>query len=136
MALRRRWWLALAFGALALIFGLGASISTRAADSVPSSNPLSGDPDAIKAGHKLFNTWCAQCHGSKANGESPVFSGYAADLRKFSQGYTEFARIVVEGRTERRMPPWDGVLDGEQVSDIGAYLETLAIEGANWKDYE
>ena len=34
------------------------------------------------------------------------------------------------------MPPWDGVLDGEQVSQVGAYLETLAIEGANWKDYE
>jgi mono/diheme cytochrome c family protein len=128
----------LALGAMALgwWFEPAIGIADEPAGPVPSSNPLSGDPEAIAAGRKLFNTWCAQCHGAKADGESPVFAGYAADLRKFSLGYTEFARVVVEGRVERRMPPWDGVLDGEQVSQIGAYLETLAIKGANWKDYE
>jgi quinohemoprotein ethanol dehydrogenase len=135
----KRWTTALAAGAVALGWWFSPALGMAdeaAAGPVPSSNPLSGDPAAIEAGRKLFNTWCAQCHGSKADGESPVFTGYAADLRKFNLGYTEFARIVVEGRTEKRMPPWDGVLDGEQVSQIGAYLETLAINGANWKDYE
>jgi quinohemoprotein ethanol dehydrogenase len=135
--LRRRWAYVLAFGAMAVGWGLGPAIGTadEAAHPVPSSNPLSGDPDAIGAGRKLYNTWCSQCHGGKADGVSR-FGKYAADLRKFNQGYTEFAIVVVEGRTERRMPPWDGVLDGEQVSQIGAYLETLAIEGANWEDYQ
>jgi mono/diheme cytochrome c family protein len=137
-AWRRGWTMAVALGAVTFGWWLTPSIglTDEAAAPVPSSNPLSGDPEAIAAGRKLFNTWCAQCHGSKADGESPVFTSYAADLRKFSLGYTEFARIVVEGRPERRMPPWDRVLDGEQVSQIGAYLETLAIKGANWKDYE
>jgi quinohemoprotein ethanol dehydrogenase len=126
----------LAIGVMALCWSLGSWAETAdAAGPVPSSNPLTGDPEAIEAGRKLYGTWCSQCHGGKADGVSR-FGKYAADLRKFHQGYTEFARITVEGRTERRMPPWDGVLDGEQISQIGAYLETLAIEGANWKDYE
>lgn len=102
--------------------------------AVPSDNPLSGDPAAIEAGRRLYNTWCSQCHGGKANGESR-FGKYAADLTKFSKGYTEFTIAVVEGRPDRQMPPWDEVLDGEQISQIGAYLETLAVEGANWEDY-
>jgi quinohemoprotein ethanol dehydrogenase len=102
--------------------------------AVPSDNPLSGDPAAIEAGRRLYNTWCSQCHGGKANGESR-FGKYAADLTKFSKGYTEFTIAVVEGRPDKQMPPWDGVLDGEQISQIGAYLETLAVEGANWEDY-
>jgi mono/diheme cytochrome c family protein len=127
----------LALGLVAGLWWLAPALvaADEAAGPVPSSNPLSGDPDAIAAGRKLYNTWCSQCHGGKADGVSR-FGKYAADLRKFSLGYTEFATVVVEGRTERRMPPWDGVLDGEQVSQIGAYLETLAIEGANWEDYQ
>jgi quinohemoprotein ethanol dehydrogenase len=133
--LRSRW-KRLAIGVIALSCSLGTWAATAGAvGPVPSSNPLSGDPEAIETGRKLYGTWCSQCHGAKADGISR-FGQYAADLRKFHLGYTEFARVVVEGRTERRMPPWDGVLDGEQVSQIGAYLETLAIEGANWKDFE
>ena len=109
-------------------------VAQEHAAAVPSDNPLSGDPEAIEAGRRLYNTWCAQCHGGKANGESR-FGKYAADLTKFSKGYTEFATVVVAGRPDRQMPPWDGVLDGEQISQIGAYLETLAVEGANWEDY-
>jgi mono/diheme cytochrome c family protein len=100
---------------------------------IPSSNPLSGKPEAIEAGRKLYFTWCTQCHGPKANGESR-FGSYAADLRKFWRGYNEFVTIVKNGRPQRQMPPWKEVLNDQQISQIGAYLETLAIEGANWKD--
>ena len=135
--LRKRRAYLLALGAVAVFWWLTPPTGSvvEAADPVPSSNPLSGDPEAIEAGRKLYGTWCSQCHGGKADGVSR-FGKYAADLRQFKLGYTEFAMVVVEGRTERRMPPWDGVLDGEQVSQIGAYLETLAIEGANWEDYQ
>jgi mono/diheme cytochrome c family protein len=135
--LRKGWKLAIACGVCVLGMGGGAGLMPVAAQqqtaAVESDNPLSGDPDAIVAGRRLFNTWCTQCHGGKANGEAR-FGKYAADLTKFSLGYTEFATIVVAGRPDRMMPPWDGVLDGEQISQIGAYLETLAVPGANWKD--
>jgi quinohemoprotein ethanol dehydrogenase len=124
---------AVAAGALALSGQMPVAAQQQTA-AVPSDNPLSGDPAAIEAGRRLYNTWCSQCHGGKANGESR-FGKYAADLTKFSKGYTEFATVVVAGRPDRQMPPWDGVLDGEQISQIGAYLETLAVEGANWEDF-
>jgi mono/diheme cytochrome c family protein len=134
--LRRRISHLMALGAVASWWCLAPAPATadEAAVPVASSNPWTGDPQAIEAGRRLYNTWCSQCHGGKADGVSR-FGKYAADLRKFSQGFSQFVTVVFEGRTERRMPPWDGVLDGEQVAQIGAYLETLAIEGANWEDY-
>jgi mono/diheme cytochrome c family protein len=135
--LRNGWKLAVVGGVCALGIGGQAGWMPVAAQqqtaAVESDNPLSGDPDAIKAGRRLFNTWCTQCHGGKADGNAR-FGKYAADLTKFSLGYTEFAATVVAGRPDKMMPPWDGVLDGEQISQIGAYLETLAVPGANWKD--
>lgn len=100
--------------------------------SVASSNPVSGKPEAIEAGRGLYFKWCTQCHGPKANGESR-FGSYAADLRKFWRGYGEFVTIVKNGRTARQMPPWKEVLGDKEIGQIGAFLETLAIEGANWK---
>ena len=100
--------------------------------SVPSSNPASGKPEAIAAGRRLYSMWCTQCHGPHADGVSR-FGKYAADLRQFWRGYREFVTIVKDGRTDRQMPPWKEVLDEKQISQIGSFLETLAIEGANWK---
>jgi cytochrome c oxidase cbb3-type subunit III len=99
---------------------------------VPSSNPLSGDPEAIELGKKLYFTWCVQCHGHKANGESR-FGKYAGDLTHFWRGYKEFIVIVKNGRPQKMMPPWKDVLDEDNISKLGAFLETLAEEGANWK---
>jgi len=99
---------------------------------VPSGNPLSGDPEAIELGTKLYFTWCVQCHGHKANGESR-FGKYAGDLTKFWRGYKEFVVIVKNGRVDKMMPPWKDVLDDDNIAKIGAFLETLAEEGANWQ---
>jgi mono/diheme cytochrome c family protein len=97
-----------------------------------SSNPVSGKPEAIDAGRKLYGMWCMQCHGPAADGESR-FGKYAGDLRVFWRGYREFVVIVKEGRTQKQMPPWKEVLDDAKIAQIGAYLETLALDGANWK---
>jgi len=104
----------------------------KPAVKVPSSNPLSGDPEAIDLGKRLYFTWCVQCHGPKANGESR-FGKYAGNLTVFWRGYKEFVVIVKNGRTSKQMPPWKDVLDDDNIAKIGAYLETRAVEGANWK---
>jgi mono/diheme cytochrome c family protein len=100
--------------------------------AVPSSNPFSGDPDAILEGNKLYFKWCAACHGENADGVSR-FGAYAGNLTRFWRGYAEFIAIATRGRTDKMMPPWGGILDGIQLSKIGAYLETRAVQGANWK---
>jgi cytochrome c553 len=97
-----------------------------------SSNPMSGNQEAIDAGRKLYGMWCLQCHGPAADGVSR-FGKYAGDLRVFWRGYREFVVIVKDGRTQKQMPPWKEVLDDTKIAQIGAYLETLALDGANWK---
>ncbi len=120
--------------AIVVISGLSGSQAMAAddpADAYPDANPLAGNEEAIEAGLGLYFKWCAACHGAQANGESR-FGKYAADLRKFWRGYPEYMIVVLNGRTKKQMPPWGGVLTEEEINQIGAYLETLAIEGARW----
>jgi cytochrome c5 len=102
---------------------------------VESGNPLSGDCEAIVRGGCRYFKWCAACHGVKADGVSR-FDKFAADLTKHWRGYPGFVSIVLTGSEGNlgRMPPWAGVLDVDQINQIGAYLETLADEEkAYWK---
>jgi len=147
---RPKWVLFLAIGLLPLgggshLGGPVAAVATMgreepkiaepsAAGDTPSSssNPLSGKPEAITEGRGLYVKFCAPCHGPHADGESR-FGKYAADLRKFSLGYSQFVITVQNGRTGKQMPPWKEYLSEQQISQIGAYLETLAIEDADWR---
>lgn len=111
----------------------GEQAADKPVVKVKSSNPFSGDPEAIASGRDLYFTWCVQCHGKKADGVSPRWGNYGKDLRKFWQGYSKFVLITIQGVKGKQMPPWGDVLSGNQISHIGAYLETLAMEGANWQ---
>ena len=104
---------------------LAADITVAAAQS---SNPHSGDPGSIKNGKKLFRGMCSRCHGRNGQG-SARFKG-VGDLRKFNRGYSGFTLIVMNGL--KKMPAWGGILSATDINDIGAYLETLAVEGSNW----
>ena len=113
---------------LTMMMGTTAPSPVMAADvKIASDNPLSGDPEAIAKGRKIYGTFCAQCHGGKADGVAPRFGKYSADLRRFNKGFYEFAGIVAVGIPEKQMPPWGTVFQGDEISQIGAYLETLAI---------
>ena len=111
--------------------GLTSTLAVADDDAYPKANPLAGDEESIQKGLELYFKWCVACHGKHADGVSR-FGDYGADLRKFWRGYPEFVRIVLNGVTERQMPPWGGVLDEDEIAQIGAYLETLQLEGAVW----
>lgn len=105
--------------------------------AVVSSNPLSGDKTAIAAGKALYAQHCTLCHGRRANGKTGRWQ--AADLRVFNKGYNRFIAIVKHGIEPKRgannqMQAWEKFLSDEQITQIGSYLETLAIRGANWED--
>jgi mono/diheme cytochrome c family protein len=107
-----------------------------AADEVPEVNPLSGDAKAINSGKSWYRGVCALCHGGRADGQGE--RGTGADLRKFQLGFRRYVEVVkngrqIQGRTQA-MPAWNGVLDDKTIYEIGAYLETLAMEEANWKE--
>jgi mono/diheme cytochrome c family protein len=88
----------------------------------------------MREGCVLYRKWCRQCHGEHGDGQGVRWAVGAKDLRKYWRGFSEFVTIVVAGRPKQQMPPWGSVLKGEEIMQIGAYLETLAVEGANWKD--
>ncbi len=100
-----------------------------------SSNPLSGNEEAIALGKTIYRGKCSLCHGLRANGKGRGLPK-TADLRKFKRGYNAYVATLVNGY--KRMPAWGGMgeLEYEQINQLGAYLESLAIEGANWKDEE
>jgi len=124
-----------AFGVMGWLGVLHASPgAAQTAAKIASSNPLSGVPEAIAAGERLYAKFCPQCHGAKGDGVSPRWGRMGADLRKYWRGYTEFVNVVAAGRPEKRMPPWGSVLTADQINQIGAYLETLALPGAKWTD--
>jgi mono/diheme cytochrome c family protein len=123
----------LAAGCTCLTLTLAAP--TRA-DEIPETNPLSGNAKAIASGKSWFRGICANCHGGRADGQGE--RGTGADLRKLQLGFRGYVEVVkkgrqVQGRTQG-MPAWGGVIDDKTIYEIGAYLETLAIEGANWKE--
>ena len=126
---------------LAFALAAGGHMPARAADNpaaaYPNENPLSGDEDSIKEGARLYFKWCVACHGPDADGTNTRFGSYGADLTNFWRGYPQFVVIVLNG-TEGRigmMPPWGGVLDEDQISQIGAFLETKATAKARWVGY-
>jgi mono/diheme cytochrome c family protein len=99
----------------------------------PATNPLSGDAAAIAEGRSWYIAVCSNCHGGAADGQG---RGHAPSLRTFGKGFRLFVETVkagrdVPGRTAK-MPAWGTVLSDQQIYQIGAYLETLAEEGANW----
>ncbi len=106
------------------------------AEEIPDANPMSGDPKAIASGKSWFRGVCALCHGGRADGAGE--RGTGADLRKFDKGFRIYVETVKQGRKvpgrSQEMPAWGGVLDDKTIYEIGAYLETLQIEGANWKE--
>ncbi|ETX03204.1 MAG: hypothetical protein ETSY1_00870 [Candidatus Entotheonella factor] len=101
---------------------------------VPVMNPFSGDKRAIREGRSSYRNFCSNCHGGKADGRGE--RGQGANLRKFKKGFQKYVKIVKEGREVKgriqNMPAWGKVLPEDEIFKIGAYLETLAKEGANW----
>jgi mono/diheme cytochrome c family protein len=125
---------------LAIVAALGISSAVFAED-VPDANPLSGDAAAIRSGKSDYRAICSVCHGGRADGagERASSAKTPADLRKFNKGFKKYMELVkngvqTPGREIKDMPAWGGVLDDPTLLKIGAYLETLAIEGANWKE--
>jgi mono/diheme cytochrome c family protein len=119
----------------AILVAVATAASAARAGEIPLTNPMSGDEKAIKEGRSWFRNTCSPCHGGRADGAGE--RGTAADLRVFNKGFRKFVDTVQHGKDTGRtmtMPAWGAVLDEKTIFQIGAYIETLAIEGANWKE--
>jgi len=107
-----------------------------------SSNPYTGNEQAVKIGSSAFNQNCARCHGLEA-----ISGGIAPDLRKLDRDCVElasearksacydetnayFLTSIRHGKVRNGavyMPPFEGILTQEAMWAIKAYLETRRI---------
>ena len=97
-----------------------ALIADAAADL---RNPFAGNTDAVKAGEKIFDERCMDCHGGDATGgagpdltdEKWIYGGSDADI------FTTVSRGRKGG-----MPSWGGQLKDEEIWQVISYIRSLA----------
>ena len=91
-----------------------------------------------KRGRALYEYYCALCHGKRGDADGfnatnlktpptrhtdPILMGTLSD--------TQVQRIIKEGGQavgrSAQMPPWGGVLKSQEISDLTAFIRTLAV---------
>ena len=99
-----------------------AGASAQAQD-LPKTNPLVGNPDAIRSGMGLYRARCADCHGMDARGVR------APDLTQFwAAGRTDdgLFKTLKEGVPGTEMPVFGARMFDQEAWQILAYVRTLA----------
>jgi polar amino acid transport system substrate-binding protein len=91
-------------------------------------NIFEGSAEAAYQGHTLFNENCSHCHGPNA-----VTGMSERNLRKLQARYGAdmplvFRTTVLNGRADKGMPSWQGVLDEKTIWQIYTYLETVQVD--------
>jgi polar amino acid transport system substrate-binding protein len=91
-------------------------------------NPYQGRADIAEEGRSLLNQYCAHCHGPDAvQGERP------RDLRRLKIRYGDeaisvFWTTVHQGRMDKGMPVWQGVLPDDTLWRIFSFLESVQTQ--------
>ncbi len=92
------------------------------------ANPYAGDSEVVPEGKSLFNQYCSHCHGPDAvQGERP------RDLRRLQIRYRDdaiavFYTTINNGRMDKGMPVWKGVLSEEVIWKIYTFLASVQTE--------
>jgi mono/diheme cytochrome c family protein len=85
-------------------------------------NPLSNDPEAVKAGAILFEQHCAECHGVGAVGGKKAPSLRAPQVQEASDGTIFW--ILSNGIVRKKMPVWSK-LPEPQRWQLVSYIKSL-----------
>jgi len=85
-------------------------------------NPLESDPTAAAAGGKLYQHYCAVCHGNTADGGRKGPSLRAPEVRAATPGMLFW--ILTNGVVRRGMPVWSRIPEPQRWQ-IVSYLKSL-----------
>jgi len=114
--------------AVAALFCMTAGSLARADDEARPVNPYAGKSEIVPEGNSLFNQYCSHCHGpNAAQGERP------RDLRRLTIRYGDdaiavFYKTVNEGRMDKGMPIWKGVLSDDTLWKIFTFLSSVQTQ--------
>lgn len=85
---------------------------------------VAADPEAIAMGGRLFQTYCAQCHGSDAGG-SPGFPRLS-DNDWLHGGTPEAIKTTITNGRLGVMPPLGAAIGPEGTRDVAHYVRSLS----------
>ncbi len=85
---------------------------------------LAQDPDAVKAGERLYLNYCSQCHGSDAGG-SRGFPSLTDDDWLYGGEPENVKASILDGR-QGQMPPFGPVLGEDGTKEVAAYVMKLS----------
>jgi mono/diheme cytochrome c family protein len=75
--------------------------------------------DAAGEGERIYENYCATCHGEKLQNNT---AGLTFDLRRLKAAdYSRFVDSVLHGKD--KMPPWKGVLGNSEIDRLWAYIQ-------------
>lgn len=86
-------------------------------------NPFQGDPRETKAGGKLFEQHCTECHGKIAEGTRYGPSLLVEEVRQATSGTLFW--VLTNGVVRRGMPVWSKLPEPERWQ-IVAYIQSLS----------
>jgi len=91
----------------------------------------------VRVGEQIYATYCVDCHGERGNGETPLGSHLSPHPRDFtakalmaSAGDEQLANSISRGRPGTAMAPWEGILTGDDVRRVVAYIRQRFAAGA------
>lgn len=85
---------------------------------------LAQNPQAVRTGQRLFSNYCAQCHGSSAQG-APGFPNLTDRAWNWGGEPAQIRATLVNGR-QAVMPAWGPVLGDDGVRDTTEFVLSLA----------
>lgn len=81
------------------------------------------DASSLSAGKQIYITNCASCHGQL--GEGMIGPNMTDDYYIHGGGINDIIAIIINGVPAKGMISWKGILNNEQIHQIGSYLMTL-----------
>ena len=102
----------------ALVLWFVAPISDARADE---DRPIIKVPRG--GGRESFSTNCVLCHKFDGRGGQSE-GGYGADLRVTKLTEAEVLGIITNGRSDKGMPPFKGILDEEMIETLARFVKT------------
>jgi mono/diheme cytochrome c family protein len=73
-------------------------------------------------GRELFSKNCVLCHKYDGRG-GPSEGGYGADLRVTKLTEEEVLQVITNGRLDKGMPPFKGILDEEMIETLARFVK-------------
>lgn len=84
---------------------------------------LMADPGHLAGGKKIWNTYCLACH--MPDGGGLVGPNMTDDHYIHVRKLEDFPAVVREGKVEKGMAPWKGILSENQIAEVSAYAASL-----------